>query len=287
MVQSLPGDKQAGALRPGVHAMKNPKYNKPPVVETVLGVQFPEIAAFGNVHFGLYWETIRQRYPKPPQDQPRIAWAVETFPHRLLPAGLNLRLSDQVPQRMWFTAESGSELIQLQPDRFHFNWRGEEGKPYPSYRVNSRKFFDEFERFEAFCEKQGWERPKPSLAEVTYVNHLLPVEGETSIDLFQKAFLGIGFADVAEMPCLPERAVFNRVYPIEGDKGRLYVEATLAQKRDRTEFVLLKMTARVLLPPSGAVSLADGLQKAHDWVVGGFAAVTRPEIQQQRWERNE
>lgn len=267
--------------------MKSPKYKKPPVVETVLGVQFPEIAEFGNVHFGLYWETIRERYPKPPQDQPRIAWAVETFPYRPLPAGLNLRLSDRGPQRMWFTAESESELIQVQPDRFHFNWRGEEGKPYPSYRANSRKFFDEFAGFEAFCKGQGWEPPKPNLAEVTYVNHLLPVEGEASIKLFQKAFVGVDFTEVVEMPCLPERAVFNRVYPMEDEKGRLYVEANLAQKRDRTEFVLLKMTARAILPPGGAVSLAEGLQKAHDWVVGGFAAITRPEIQQQRWERYE
>lgn len=36
-----------------------PKYANPPVVETVLGVQFPELRGFKSVHFGLYWEADR------------------------------------------------------------------------------------------------------------------------------------------------------------------------------------------------------------------------------------
>ncbi len=267
--------------------MRLPKFNKPPVVETVLGVQFPEIAAFTNVHFGLFWVMIRERFPRPPQDQPRIAWVDESFPYRPVPSGLNLRLSGSSPQRVWYKSKSESELIQLQPDRFHFNWRLGKGEDYPSFEANRERFLAEYEGFESFCSDQRLEQPKPCLAEVTYVNHLVPRDDESAVSLLQDALVGVEFQSMNAPLGVPERATFNRVFPIGDSKGRLYVEANLAQQRDRTEFVLLKLTSRVSLPEDGSLSFADGLTMAHDWLVAGFAAVARPEIQQERWERTQ
>ena len=40
-----------------------PDFNEPPVIETVLGLQFDPIESFNVPHFGLYWSKIRADYP--------------------------------------------------------------------------------------------------------------------------------------------------------------------------------------------------------------------------------
>lgn len=136
---------------------KTPKFSNPPVVETVLGVQFPEIEGFRAVHFGLYWETLRDRYPEL-SDQPRLEPVRERFPRAPMIPGPRFELLQRMPPgRVWYTATSGSELIQLQPDRFLFNWRRRSpDEPYPSYETNSKTFFDEFDRFRQFCRAETY-----------------------------------------------------------------------------------------------------------------------------------
>ena len=40
-----------------------PKFKNPPVVETVLGVQFRAISKMRMAHCGVYWDRIRQDFP--------------------------------------------------------------------------------------------------------------------------------------------------------------------------------------------------------------------------------
>jgi len=55
-----------------------PDYTLPPVIETVLGVQFRPLANFSVLHFGLYWEKVREEYPKY-EIQPPLTAAFEKF----------------------------------------------------------------------------------------------------------------------------------------------------------------------------------------------------------------
>jgi uncharacterized protein (TIGR04255 family) len=268
-----------------------PKFDKPPVVETVIGVQFPELAGFRTPHFGLYWQTIQSEYQKV-EDRPRLDEAVELFPRNIVPKH-GFRISGRVlPDRVWYTAQSGSELIQLQPNRFLFNWRRQEPTDsYQSYEKSSSKFLGEFENFCRFCHQQELEAPKPNLCEVTYVNHIMPEGDESAIDLFATTFTGLAWELSDERLPPPESTTFNRVYVIEkgGRKvGRLYAEASIAilqEDQGRREFVRLHMTGRVNHPAEGKVALADSLRLAHDWVVNGFASMSHPEIQKKRWGR--
>ncbi len=79
----------------------------------------------------------------------------------------------------------------------------------------------------------------------------------------------------------PEAVTLNRLFRINGDRGRLYAEASIAKHRERGDFVLLKMTGRVLHGESANVQ--ETLRLAHDWVVNGFVELTGPEIREQRW----
>jgi len=269
---------------------KNPHYDKPPVVETVMSVQFPELEGFRAAHFGLYWETLRDRYPRL-SDQPRLdPIREEKFPKTPVTAFQSVQLLKQLPLgRMWFTSDNNSELIQLQPDRFLFNWRGDDGN-YPTYRGNSQTFFKEFDAFCDFCEEHELPPPTPEICEVTYVNHCDPVAGEAAVELAGKIFTGLRWETNHEFLPRPESMKFNRAFVISHNKtpiGRLYAEASIAARRDGAalrEFVLLNLTARVNHDPKLGRPLESTLQCAHDWIVRGFADMTNIDMQRDRWE---
>ena len=41
-----------------------PDFSNPPVVETVLSVQFDRLSAARTANFGLYWSEMTRRFPK-------------------------------------------------------------------------------------------------------------------------------------------------------------------------------------------------------------------------------
>lgn len=265
-----------------------PKYKKPPVVETVIGVQFPELRGFHSGHFGLYWREIQDRYPRC-EEKDRLGPAAEPFPRKAV-SGPALQVGPaRVPNRMWYVATSGSELIQVQPDRYLFNWRERPGEGYSSYEQNSQTFLQEFDGFRRFCEESGLELPTPNLCDVTYINHIVPERGESAVELFAKVFTGLEWQLSDDRLAAPEVASFNRVYVIDEQAGRLYAEASIAYRPTDTgglqEFVALRMTGRVLHRSQVSKGIAGSLQLAHEWVVNGFASITDPGMQRERWEK--
>lgn len=271
---------------------KSPKFKNPPVVETVLGVQFPELEGFRAVHFGRYSEMLGSRYPEI-EDHTRLdPIREERFPRTPIIPIPHFQIMQGAPlNRTWFTADSKSELIQLQPDRYLFNWRGQGGQ-YPSYNANSELFFNEFEAFCNFCEEQeGLSLPKPEICEVTYVNHIDPIADESVIDLAGKVYTGLQWETVNNFLPKPDSVTFNRTYVIS-DRGkpigRLYVESSIAMRREvkeLREFIILKLTSRVNHDANEGQNLRESMQIAHDWVVKGFADLTESQIQKDRWER--
>ena len=103
-----------------------PEYGNPPVDEVALGVLFVPLPDFKVPHFGVYWDHIRDRYPKC-ENQPALTPQIEsTAPFANVMAFMSMDLS---MLRCWFIDNSGNQLIQVQPDRFIRNWRQVEGGP--------------------------------------------------------------------------------------------------------------------------------------------------------------
>ncbi len=267
--------------------MSTPKYENPPVVETVISVQFPELLGFRNAHFGTYWSTIADKFPTP-TDQARLPQVSENFPKRYASQRPEFRVGSGTPERVWFSSASETELIQVQPDRFLLNWRLGEDNTYPSFEANVERFRSEFEAFQTFCERSGLETPAPQLCEVTYVNHIFPEKGESASGLFATVFAGVEWDLSDTFLPIPEAVTFNRVFVIPENAGRLYAEASIAvlqDKPDQGDFVALRLTGRVLHKDEGPQDVAGSLRLAHDWVVCGFACLTERRIQDERWGR--
>lgn len=267
-----------------VQSSSSPKFENPPVVETALGIQFHELTEFNSSHFGHFHQLICDRYPIA-EDQPRLAPIVETFPKmdRLPQFSVT---SAPKPERVWFkNPKDQSCLVQLQPDRFGFNWRkGSEEEPYPSYTKNSQLFLDEFQTFITFCKQHGWD-VQPNLCEVVYVNQIVPIEGESVIDLFASIFPGINWetSDNWLPDSNPEIATLNRVYEIPDQRGRLYVETGIAKDKERGDFLNLRVIGRTLHPSNDPSDIQNTLKLAHDWVVNGFVSLTDDSVRHNRW----
>jgi uncharacterized protein (TIGR04255 family) len=103
-----------------------PDFDEPPVVETVLSVQFDPLTEMRTAHLGLFWNEFRTDFPKT-AERPPLGRIFEQFPEtprtRL---GLELQSYENPPvPRLCFVTAQGNEMIQVQSDRFIRNWRKE------------------------------------------------------------------------------------------------------------------------------------------------------------------
>lgn len=261
-------------------AEQRPSFRNPPVVETALSVQFENLRAFRTTHFGQFYTLVRERFPIT-EDKPRLEPVTESFPP--LPRMPVLRIAPDSggPGRVWFRDSAGCTLLQVQPDRFGFNWCRNGDVEYPRYASNQPRMFDEFDRFRAFCRTEGLGEVRPNLCEVTYVNHIRPVGEQSAAEYFAEVFSGIDWRSADDwLPQPPDVVLLNRVYTIGEHKGRLYAEAGVATDQ-AGDFITLKITARVIHENDD--DLRDNLDLAHVWVVRSFVSLTRDNIRQESW----
>lgn len=137
------------------------RFQNPPVIEVVFQVMFPTITGIGPPHFGLFWSSIRDEFP-----------TLQSAP-RLGPIDIQ-QIKNAFPEnRLWLVHKSNETIIQLQDNRFLFNWRamGEEHS-YPGYD----DLYPQFRRYlEQFCEYVDSENvPIESFTgfDLHYINHI-------------------------------------------------------------------------------------------------------------------
>ena len=107
-----------------------PEFEKPPVVEVVLGIQFSELRRYRTFHAGLLWgEKFRKAgFPKC-VERPSLDPAFETFgaPGRNESRLQLIQMPGPEVPRLWFINHDETELVQIQSDRFLHNWRKSQG----------------------------------------------------------------------------------------------------------------------------------------------------------------
>lgn len=267
-----------------------PEFRQPPVIETVLGVQFEPLTRLNIAHIGLYWNTIRQSY-RLVEQRNALEPQIETFDSRATEAKLRWKISGQ-PElpRAWFISDaspSGQQLIQLQQDRFVQNWRRKSSldQEYPRYRANSEQFRSAFESFLEFCRREQLGDVVPTQCEVTYVNHIWPLEGETIATLVHRCFNGLTCAPGDEfLPSVPESVHFGFSYELPDKRGRLRVSINPALSvPESRQFLDFRLTARGA-PESPTMDEAmRWMDLGHHWVVCAFKSLTTP-VMHKEWK---
>jgi len=262
-----------------------PDFTDPPVVEVVLGVQYEPLPALRTPQIGLLWSEFREHFPKLEEHAP-LDPMMERFGIAGTPrANVRFEMMQKPPvPRCWFLNEAGTELIQVQQDRFVHNWRKVgEGDEYPRYDHVRGTFEQELAIFERFLQKEGVGTLVPNQCEVTYVNHIDAGDGWSRhgelgnvLTLFAPKYSNAFLPE-------PEEARLTCRYVIPDEKGnplgRLHILVDPACRRgdDRPMF-LMNLVARGRPDGDGVDGVLRFLDLGREWVVRAFAAVTTPQM---------
>lgn len=266
-----------------------PSFKRPPVVEVALSVQFNELPEFQVAHYGRFWAEIADRLPRtgtrPPLDN-----AIEYSELKPREAPSFQLLGGYPGARTWFFNNDETALVQLQSDRFVYNWRQlRTGMAYPRYEVVRQQFGEYFDRLKAFVAREQLGEIVPVQCEVTYINHIEiggPIERLTDLPKLLR------FWSEPTYPLLksPEQNVVRLAFRIEHEGsfwGRLHfaVEPRI-RLSDQKDLLQVSLTARghPKTPDLDGVVAFFDLGREH--IVRGFAALTTPEMHK-HWERDD
>lgn len=254
-----------------------PDFANPPVVETVLGVEFSPLEKWGIPHYGLFWREIRSDYPRFEIKQPLRTLGV---PKGIAPPpqATVLELVDVPEVRCWFIDESETRLLQLQQDRLIINWRkrpGAQGSGYPRYDHNREIFEQEWARFNDFLKKEGLESPVLQLCEVSYVNHIERGDAWRSYADLHEVFPMLAPPNKDSFFSAPEAIALTSHYRMREGDGQVTIQVQPAiRHEDMKQVVQLTLSVRRRLESSEASHLLDWFDTSHEWAAIAFREIT-------------
>lgn len=260
-----------------------PDFERPPINEVILSIQFDSLRKFGNAHVGRLWNEFRAEYPKISEQAP-LPPVFETFGVLQPPPGMKLEAFLSPPMsRYWFEASDEVELIQIQQDRILHNWRKRQAtQEYPHYEAIRNRFEADVKRFEEFLKSNNLGEIRPNQCEVTYVNTInLPggVDAHQHLERITPLWVGtLSQASALEIEDAVIRARY--VLKVSGKPyGRVHVRfAPAVLTADRSPIIRLEITARAK-PENPSISDAFRLlDDERESVVRTFAEVTTREM---------
>jgi uncharacterized protein (TIGR04255 family) len=264
--------------------VKGPDFERPPVEEVALSVQFAPLRGLTTAHVARYWESVRDRFPSWKEARP-IDAAVEVFGAPLVGMPkFEFRVEGgPIPNRALFEAASGSELVQVQRDRFVRNWRRREGSnEYPRFPTLRNAFRDDLDGFRAFISGAALPSIEADQCEITYVNHLPAGEGWA-----KHGDVGAVIGPLSGPPSdanLPEpetvEATFRYRFPWPDKQepaGRLHVQVTPVHRiSDGVPMLKVVLTARGRPRGPETADVLAWFDVGHDFLVTAFASLTTP-----------
>jgi uncharacterized protein (TIGR04255 family) len=265
-----------------------PDFSDPPVTETVLSVQFDRLSDLRAAHFGLYWSEIRYRFPKT-EEHGELPVQIEQPPDTPQPiVGIQFEALDAPPiPRVWFVDEEGTQLIQVQRDRFIKNWRKVGvGDLYPRYEHVRAGFDQDFNDFGQFVSRNQIGTICVNQYEVTYINHIVSGRGwKTHADI-GKVFTAWQQPPTT-FPGQAQDVAFRARFPItdsaNGFVGRLHVTVQPVRRiSDGLPMFLFELTARGLIGEG-----TDFFDLGREWIVRSFAELTTPAMHEVWGRRKE
>ena len=260
---------------------RTPSFERPPVVEVALGVQFKEPVPLRIVHYGHLWGAYREAYPEL-QEHPPLPTVVESFGDEPKPTQQEAVAAAMMPRslvRLWFSSPDQVGLVQVQADRFVFNWRKTpDDATYPRFDWVLDRFTEEWEKYQEILAELGIPSPEPDMFEVTYVNHIAAGSGWNDYADLHHVFPKLAFPTLSFDHAEPEEADVRMRFAMadaQGRSGRLHFRAFPARRdQDDTKLFVVNLVARGRISANNMGLVRQALTDGHDWVVLAFKDIT-------------
>lgn len=254
-------------------------YINSPLVEVVCGVSFKSLDSLTVPYVGLFWDEFRHDFPKCQELPPLL-------PISNLEQNIELEFSN-VPllPRLWFFNLEKNKVIQLQRDRFIFNWRKStyEGK-YPNYPMVFNNFNKYFLEFKNFIDKNNLGNVEPIQYEMRYINQLKKGKDWNTIDDIKNIFPNFNLSNIGDSINL-ESFNWQSVFSVSPNLGKLSALIRLAKNHQTGEHV-------VLFELSFTGSFTDSFDKiqlwfdsAHKYLIDSFSILTSKDMQENIWRK--
>lgn len=271
---------------------KLPDYNKPPVIEVVLSLQFKPIERLCTPEMGAFWSRVKSEFPDS-EEHPPINPVMEGFD-----GGEGDEFAKHIgalisaPVRHWYLNEDGTSLIQVQKDRFIQNWRKkDEGHEYPHFDHVLERFKDNLGKFDKFLQEEKIGQIVPNQCEVTYINNIPKGKGWDSFNDIGEVMTLVAPKNKGHFLPEIERAKFGSCFIIpdkDGNPiGRLHLSLDPGiRKTDGHPTLRLDLTARGRPLSANFQGAFDFFEIGHVWIVRGFDSVTSAKMHK-IWERQD
>jgi len=250
-----------------------PDFENPPVIETVLGVQFAPIPGLTVAHFGWYWKSFLDQSWTNVVEAPPILEQFERFGQKqtwnfTLP---QIKLVAENPIRLQIISDTDERVIQLQNTRYLYNWRRKDSG-YPRFKTIYPEFMAKLQGFRGFLRAAGLEDILPNQWEITYINHI-PKHGlwESPND-WHKVFPGLYLPPNQHELVRLESMSGEWHYEIVPQRGRLHVSGQHGKKPESgEELCILQLTSRgPIEQDEPGCGLDSGLELGHRALVQAF-----------------
>lgn len=284
----MSNDATTGRIR-ATQADNLPYFRRPPVVESVLGVQFDQLEKLNSARLALFWQSLGiDRWPES-SDAPPLEMLSEKFGEKRewVQPGIGIRFGIPKGMRLQIRNQSDDRMVQVQNGRFHYNWRKQRVEDeYPRYETVRSEFDENYGRFVAFVADNELGCVRPNLWEVTYVNLIEQGSLWQSVSDWATVLPGLlGYDDAGERRKL-QSAQGNWHYELGSSYGNLYISVQHAKKSDddKGEAIRLQLIARGPIKDDPGYDLDAGLNLGHESIVSAFDEITS-EAAHEHWER--
>lgn len=258
-------------------AERPPDFLRPPVIETVLGVQFIPSPKFTNAHLGAFWKNLGDGWPEV-SDAPPLPQEFERFGNEQVwrEIGLlQLKIASTPSARIQIRNRERDRMIQLQNGRFHYNWLGHGGRAYARYPAIRQEFVERVEQLHRFLENSGLGELRPNQWEVTYVNHIPAGTIWSTPADWNRVFATSVNPPPQLHACRLDSVGGHWRYEIEPQRGRLHVELQHGREDPNGhDLLILKLTARGPASPDTTEFSVSGLDLGHEVIVNSFRQMT-------------
>lgn len=242
-----------------------PVFSRPPVIEVVCGLQFEELE-MQTVHFGDFWQRVRDLYPIAEDHGPIATTIID---------GDRVRVEQQqffeIPphRRVLLVDTAKNFLLQLGPSRFNANWRRPtDDAAYPRFEAAYARLVDGWERFNAYVLENDLGPISVNQYELTYINRL-PEEGVSDL----VSFFRWPSLDPTIVEPVSVGSHFRFYGRLAGGRGLLAVVLRHVERATKERMFMLEITARGRASSDGKDRDA-WFSEAHEAIVQTFVAVT-------------
>ena len=271
-----------------------PKFEKPPVIETALSVQFAPLPQYTGAHAGWFWREYVSKLGDSSKEWsqvlevPKIPDQFERFGAEDIwtPPSVKLLSGMQSP-RTQIIRSDGERMIQVQDSRFILNWKKQSAQ-YPSYDVLVPEFRTMLHAFEAFAGEAHFGALNFNQWEVVYVDQFKKGETWESARDWIKIIPGLSTPPVninisQVLAHNDETVSADWRYSLTGQRGRLYISLRQVRIPPSNDEVL-NVTFVARGPVTASQGWEQGFAFGHDAVSAIFFSITSAEAQES-WKK--